>query len=153
MKREEVAINETGVSIFGELVGFTPRICDFEKVLKGESARSLAPLNGRQLRILDAYGLSWLIDLQFETVLWLHVLLAPLGHRRNDDHDPKEVFVGKLRIGQYTVQRPFSCETAQIIREVKIPGIGLDFVPCEKRICAVLVAFTRNEKTSDAARN
>ena len=153
MSDEEITIDETGVTIFGNALGLTPTIGDFETLIKRETVRNLPPLNGRQLKILDSHGLSWLADLQFGTVLWLHVLLAHRRHKPHDDHDPNGVFEGKVRIGQYTVQRPFSFETAEIVRKVRIPCIGIDFVPDEKRICAVLLAFTKNEKASDTARN
>jgi hypothetical protein len=146
MRAEEIVINQTGVSVLGIPVGFAPTAQDLELALEGQTVRSLAPLNERQLRICDSKGVSWLVDLKLDLVLWLDVLLAKLRYRQQDDHDAKDVFTGKVRIGQYTVQGPFSFETGEIVRKVVIPGLSLGFLPDERRIRAVTVAFIENER-------
>jgi len=149
---KEIIANGSGVTVFDFPLGFTPTARDLELAFEGEMIRNLAPLsNGRQLRICDAQGLSWLVDLELGVVLWLHISFAPPDHRKSSDHDPKRVFKGKFRIGQYTVQGPFLFPIAEVIRKVAISGLEVMMVPGKKQIHSVTISFQENCAKSDRA--
>jgi hypothetical protein len=150
MKQDEIIANEQGVTLFGFPLGFTPTIRDLDLAVEGELTRGLLPLNGRQLHICDSQGISWLVDLNLGLVLWFDVVLARLSHRKQDDHDPRNVFKGKIIIRRWTVEGPFSLPTAELIRKVKIHGLDLHMVPDRKQICAISLAFLENAQRSDS---
>ena len=145
MKLEEIRFNHTGASILGFPISLTPTAQDFDLAFEGEVIRDIPPLNGRQLRICDSKGLSWLVDIEHKLVLWLDILLAPLRYRRMSDMDPSGCFTGKIRIGQYAVQGPFSFETGELVRKVTVDGLSVSLLPDEKQMRAVSVAFVQNE--------
>jgi len=154
MSVEVITINSAGVGLLGFPLGFTPKCTDLESVLGESKIRTCPPLDHpRQLRICDTKGLSWLVETNRETVLWLHIRLATFRYRPQDDHDPTDVFKGKVRIGQYTVQGPFSFETGEIVRTVVVPGLSIGFLPDDKLIRSISVSFTENEMQSDACSN
>lgn len=143
MNQEEIILSNSGVTVLGFPVGFSPTSRDFALAFEDEKIRSLTPLNGRQLRVCDSKGVFWLLDLASDNVLCFDVVLAK--RKRPTDNDPLECFTGKIRIGQYTVQGPFSFETGETVRNLVFPGLSLDLIPDEKRIRAVLVGFEENE--------
>lgn len=146
MKSEEIVINKTGLTVLGFPVGFKPTARDFDLALEGEVIRSNSTATqGRELRICDAKGLTWLVNMDHGAALWLDVRLAPLRYRNMSEADPSDCFKGKIHIGQYTVQGPFSFETGEIVRKVEIVGLSLSLLPDEKRIRAVTIAFQENK--------
>lgn len=92
---------------------------------------------------------GWLVDLRLETVLWLRICLASPEHRAVSDGDPTCNFEGKVQIGGYTVQRPISFETAETIRKISTPRIGVDPIPGKRKFRALLIGIVENEVQSD----
>ncbi|HZP61665.1 MAG TPA: hypothetical protein VFB27_15170 [Opitutaceae bacterium] len=144
-KDKEIIANSNGVTIFDFPLGFTPTERDLELAFEGETIRNIPPLNNRQLKICDAQGLSWLVDLKLDVVFWLEVSFASSYDKKPTDHDPTEVFKGKVRIGQYTVQGPFLFPIAEVIRKVEIPGLSVMMVPGKKQIHSLTINFKNNE--------
>ncbi len=151
MSSDDISIAASGLVLLGHSLGLAPKASEFEEAIKNEKTRSIPPLRGRQLRICDDKGLSWMVDLQLGTVVWLDVQLGPVEHRKATDHDPSGYFAGRLIIDRCTVRGCFSLETGEIIRKLSIPDVGLLVVPEGKTVRAVLIAFSVNERDSDAA--
>ena len=126
------------------------RSFDFDAAFRGEDVRKMETANPRrELKICDEKGLSWLVDLKRNAVLWLNVQLGSLRYRPSSTSDPSGCFEGSFRFGEYTVRGPFSLETAEIIRKVVIPGISLLLVPDAASVRAIGVSFVENERVPE----
>jgi hypothetical protein len=147
MNDDKIAIDNKGVIVLRFPVGLTPTTRDFELAFEDQETRiHKTPNVLRELNICDSKGLSWLADLTRKSVLWLHIRLGPIRHRKASEVDPAQIFGGKVQIGKYTILGSFSHETGEIVRKVEIPGLGIRLVPDGKKVRAISVAFLGNEE-------
>ncbi|HEV2454131.1 MAG TPA: hypothetical protein VGY98_07710 [Verrucomicrobiae bacterium] len=147
MKINKIEVTENGVTIFGASVGLTPTIRDFRATFEGKELRvceTAIPL--REKIVCDEKGLSWLTDLETGSVLWFKIYLEPNYRQRAAEAGSLKFFSGKIQIGRYTVQGPFSFQTGEILRKVVVPGLGIRLSPGEKTVRAITIAFRENER-------
>jgi hypothetical protein len=152
MNGDDILLTRSGVVFLGQPVGFEPKADDFERPLEGQHVRHMASVNGRQQRVCDSKGLSWLVDLDLRSVLSFEIHLAPFSYRPRNDHDPLTYFSGRVCVDQHTIRGAFSCQTAELVRKVAIPGVNILLVPDGNTVRSVAVEFVINARKSDAAK-
>jgi hypothetical protein len=154
----QIFVGDSQCEIKNRAIGVTPLEKDLRAAIEVSPSRELDKRGlatgvefERRVVLYDDLGLSFCYNKEDGKVVWLMADFNKADWRRTAESDLAYNFEGRIRIGDYTVNRTIRWRTFDETVETSLRDISVHAAPCNSgMISSVTIGFPKNEEGEQA---